>query len=81
MAKKIQDYQTKNGTATSMACCIDKYDLEGDNLQVSYSLRNSDNEQIETDILTFGLDVINSWGAVNDPIWTAVAEKKGIIFI
>lgn len=81
MAKQITPKIIEIDTATSLACCVDKYDLEAANIQIIYSLRNQNDEQIKQGVITFGEEVVNSWGSNNDVIWNAVATELNITFI
>lgn len=81
MVRQIQNLQRQNGTAIKLAVVVDKYELDAENLQVAYSLRDVNNEQIESNILTFDQSVINAWGSTNDAIWNAVANELGATFI
>lgn len=81
MVRQIQNLTRQNGVAKSIACSVNSYDLEGDIVQVAYSLRDVNDEQIETDVLTFGASVVNAWDTTNTALWNAVANELGAIFI
>ena len=81
MPRKIQQLIRSNGVASSIACIIDKCDLEANNLQVGYSLRNEDGEQIEYSILTLGEEIATTAAINKEAIWNAVAAKLGATFI